>query len=88
MIGKCCACDVKLTPAECAIECGMCQTCRAEHDAGYAANLAGERLRLLNTLRWVLYWKIVAQEMAAMGWFVTDGFSQPAPWVYTSEGEN
>lgn len=77
---RCCACDVPLTAEQLRIEVGICPSCRAEHDAAYVANLAAERLNLLNTLRWVLYWKIVAQEMAAMGWFMPT-------WLYT-EGEN
>lgn len=46
MMGKCCACDRKLTAAEAAIEFDFCPSCRAEHDTAYLRN----RVRLLAAL--------------------------------------
>lgn len=63
MIGKCCACDRKLTPAECGIERDMCPECRAEMDAGYAAN----RLLWLDRLVWRLRMRLVAQSIQEAG---------------------
>lgn len=44
---RCVACDIRLKGAE----SYMCSACGAEHDAGYAANLAAERARLLALLK-------------------------------------
>lgn len=46
MIGKCCACDIRLSSRDCATDAEMCPRCRAEHTAAYHAN----RFRLLARL--------------------------------------
>lgn len=82
MRGKCCACDVRLTPEQCAIECEMCPTCRAEHDAGYAAFRRFEMARL-----YVLLARLLVRRFEHMRAEMIE-VAPRAPWVYTPEGEN
>lgn len=48
---RCESCDIPLTSEQLRVEVGVCPTCRADLDAGYAANRQALLLRLLFLLQ-------------------------------------